>query len=455
MRNQLIIIIFVTLTFIKSFYQLNERAAFEYDQEYLALAAKSLLIDKKLTLIGAPTSVGDIFIGPLYTYVAAFFIWIFRFHPLAITTLTALWDPLTIALLFFIILNLFDLRTATVTSLLALGSFAFNNVNFNPPLVHGLPVLSLVILFSLIRAIKMPKYLYLTALALGLSWQLHFSSLILAVLSILFILLLKGRPTLKTVLIALGIYFIFILPTILFDLRHDFLNIRHLLSFLLLQPALSPNNSLSPLLFLKTTLSEFSFLLSFHKFQDFSKIISLVSLPIFFSHLGAMKKSQQNITFLFFLWVICYLGITGLYSGKILPYYLLPLELPLFLVLAISLLKILKDLPSLGMLLLILYLLINFQQWVTFTSTLTLKHKLETLEFIKKNSHNQPIYLSLTLDKGYEGGFKYLEWYLQLNTRDDRSLPIYTLVVPYNWIEAKLDYRSGGVGVILPKKKIL
>ena len=74
---------------------------FDADQEYLALKSDEIL-NGKLTLLGAPTSIGGMFIGPLYSYFVAAVMFIFKGNPLVINGLSAFWATLTVIALFFV-----------------------------------------------------------------------------------------------------------------------------------------------------------------------------------------------------------------------------------------------------------------------------------------------------------------------------------------------------------------
>lgn len=70
-KEKVFLIVLLILSFLRFFYKIQERAMFEYDQEFLILEAKKIIIDRKITLIGAPTSIGGMFIAPLYSYLVA------------------------------------------------------------------------------------------------------------------------------------------------------------------------------------------------------------------------------------------------------------------------------------------------------------------------------------------------------------------------------------------------
>ena len=85
MKNILRYILLLTVILLSAvlrFYNLDFNQPFGWDQENLILyPAKDILISHKFTLIGPRTSIGGMFIGPLYYYISAFFMFIFGLHP--------------------------------------------------------------------------------------------------------------------------------------------------------------------------------------------------------------------------------------------------------------------------------------------------------------------------------------------------------------------------------------
>lgn len=454
-REPVIIFIFVLASLVKVVYQLPQRAMFEYDQEYLAASAKSILVDKHLTLIGAPTSAGQMFVGPLYNYVSAAFFWFFQMQPIAISILTALWDPVTVVVTYCIVSNLFNRRIAIFCSLLILGSFSFNFVDFAPPLLHGVPILSLFLIWSIIRTKEgNPRYLFFAALALGLLFQLHFTAILLLFLASLFILLLKPKITMTDMVTALVTFFLCISPLVFFDFRHNWLITQNAWNFFSQQPVSTKMSILEKIWhLLQSAIGEFSFILTFNLFKFAANVIAIGFFIAFLKIIFFLPKSYSRRAYIFFLWIVTFTGLFYFYSGPIVPYYFTPVELPFFILVGIVVDKLWQTkYKPLTVVTLTTYTLLNFYQWQTFNSPLGLAHKIRALEFIKRHSHNQPIYLSHTIEKGLNGGFGYLEWYLKINQKNDQNLPIYTLIVPFNWINAPLDYRTGNIGVIVPKK---
>lgn len=448
-----VVFIFLLLSVIKAGYQLPERAIFEYDQEYLAQSAKSIITDNHFTLIGAPTSVGSMFIGPFYNYVVAFALYISHWHPLAISVITAMWGPLTTVITYFIVKDLFNGKVAIFTSLFLITSFSFNYVTLNPPLIHGMSVLVFIVIWSIIRSKDKPKYLIWGTLALGFSFHLHFSSLPVFFLALIFLLLIKPKLNFQIITFSLVTLFFFLSPLVFFDFRHGFLISKNALQFISFQNT----NEQSVLSHLQTlllsSLREFGFLLTFNRIVIISRFVTVLFLLNFFFNISREKTIYQKRAFLLLLWIISYLGFFYFYHGPIVPYYFTPIEIPFFVLIGFVSYQLWQNSQKHLVTICILILaLVNFTQWYTFTSPLGLFHKMRALEYIKQRSNNKPIYLSHTIARGLEGGFSYLEWYMAINKTDNQMFPVYTLVLPYNWVDAELDYRSGQVGVINPKE---
>src|SRR3989344_8367888 len=72
------------------FYRLDEYMTFLGDEGRDAIIIKEMLVNKNLPLIGPPTSVGNIYLGPLYYYMMAAPMAIFYLNPVAAAGMNAL-----------------------------------------------------------------------------------------------------------------------------------------------------------------------------------------------------------------------------------------------------------------------------------------------------------------------------------------------------------------------------
>jgi len=123
------------LAAVKYFYQALEINPFEIDQEFLSLEAWKIIKLKKLTLIGAQTSVGDIFIGPIYTYLVTLTMLLTRLHPYTVNLLSALFASLVPPILFAVGKKLYSQTVGLVAGIISALSIEYLTLSSVPPLV--------------------------------------------------------------------------------------------------------------------------------------------------------------------------------------------------------------------------------------------------------------------------------------------------------------------------------
>src|SRR3989344_1341171 len=83
-------------------YRISEYLTFLGDEGRDVLVVKRMLIDGKFTLLGPITSVGSIYMGPVYYYLMAPFLYLWNFDPTGPTVLVALLSLATVFLIYLI-----------------------------------------------------------------------------------------------------------------------------------------------------------------------------------------------------------------------------------------------------------------------------------------------------------------------------------------------------------------
>ena len=96
----LIVLILVLAAFLR-FWRLPEYMTFLGDEGRDVLAVKRMIVDHKFRLIGPVTSVGNMYLGPLYYYLMLPAMMIFRLSPVGPAAMVALLGVLTTALIYF------------------------------------------------------------------------------------------------------------------------------------------------------------------------------------------------------------------------------------------------------------------------------------------------------------------------------------------------------------------
>lgn len=197
-----------------------------------------------LTLLGPTSSVGGFFLGPIYYYFMAPFLWLFNYNPVGPAVMVALFGVATVWLIYKFCSDLFNPKIGTIASLLYAISplvISYSRSSWNP---NPLPFFSLLSLFTLYKGIvkKSYKLIFASGILLGISMQLHYLATFLAFVMFLYILFTEifiGKFNLKKLLLILTKKYSLVLsgfvigwlPFLAFELRHGFLNIKKIFDF--------------------------------------------------------------------------------------------------------------------------------------------------------------------------------------------------------------------------------
>lgn len=418
---------FLLVAAFKNFAQIPV-SLFESDQETLTIAAKNIL-EGHLSLIGAPTSVGGMFIAPFYNYFVAFWLWLFRGNPYTVAFLGAVWLSLSIPAIYLLAKKIYSRNTGIFAA--AIGLLSINFVNFDqvPPLLFPLPLLIVILIYLLEAkpAVKFKKAL--VGAVIGLTLNLHFSGVFLI-----------------PVMLSAGIWgffplLILVSPLILFDLRHQWWNVAHALTFL------SKNGPASSLWFRLDTFLV-SFAVIFESATGAGMLVkALMGVVIIWGFLYTNRnwpKIILGLTFIFFM----------IYGGNLIPYYGIISWVPFMLLAGCGLEKIWESgnfFKTAVVLSGIFFLIMNFKAFTARSTSRSLDKKIAALEFIKNHSAAHEMYLSINMDPAANFGFTYLTGYVGIKSAPFPVDPTYTLFAPYDWLKVKPDRLFGDFGVLLPK----
>lgn len=440
------VIFLLLLSIIKYFFRFYRLAYFEHDQEYLAAQAKMILVDKHLTLIGAPTSVGGMFIGPAYNYFMAFIFWLTSFNPYSVAFVGNLWAVATIIAIFLVTRKLFDQKTAWFASGGALLSISFLNQAALPPLVEPIPLVSLLLLWLVAQ--KKPNLVWI-AILIGLSFNLHFTAIFFIPMVVIGLAINKKKQLDKDqYLKSFLILSLMILPLALFELRHNFFITKNLFSFL--SSGVKGNLALQSLRTWGIGLEAAGNLL----FSSFQRDYKYLTSVIFVVGFWALRKNRRDLLVLW--WFLSPIIFFSFYKNHIINYYFSPSEPVFFIMVGTVLARIfcfrLGRVAAIGYLALVLA--INFLAWYYNRSHHSLFYKLQALDFIREKTNNQLFYLSYTIDYPWRGGWDYLAWYYKFNLAakpNPQVYPTYTLIQPKYWKGIKSDFTFGDIGVGVPR----
>jgi len=245
---------------------LHETTTFTADQEWLAFKAKEVLSGNFVTL-GPVTSIGNFSIGPWFIYLWSTFGIFSQNAPITGAYLSVFLGMLTIIGMFLFVGYFIDKKISYI--ILFLVSISSNLIFWDQiPWAPSLFYLSQIVLLSGAYMVTKNKIGYLL-LVIGfvMGFSSHFG-IILSLISILiyFVFAKPVKIDLKIFLITTLILFVGLLPNFIFDLTHNFTNLKKIIDI--------ANGD------------------KFKYFVSFNNIINILSV-----HTASLIYPRNNITF--------------------------------------------------------------------------------------------------------------------------------------------------------------
>lgn len=309
------------------FYRIREYLTFLGDEGRDVLVVKHMLLDGKFTLLGPITSVGSIYMGPVYYYLTAPFLWLANFDPVGPAVMVALFSLVTVYIIYRIGNDYFDKKAGLVAAFtysVSRLTIIYGRSSWNPNIV---PFFSALLILSLLKVVveKNNKFLILAGFCLGILIQLHYVTFMFFLIIPLIFIWFKPKLKPKDYFWAILTFFIAYSPFLLFEFRHGFVNTQGAISFMV------KNNSTASQLSVFTwwaTIQDVFIRLFWRPLITFNaeitKLYLIFSALIFFTYINKIsghekaKKTFQVII----IWMLAGVLAFGLYRGAIYDYYL-------------------------------------------------------------------------------------------------------------------------------------
>jgi len=441
----------IALTIVLRFYRLYQFAGFAWDQEQLLAYPVKNILQGDLTLIGPHTGPGNVYLGPLLYYLAVPFFWIFRLHPIAGSVLASILGISTAIGVYFVCKKFFTQSLAMIALAIYATSPLFNlndRTIWNPSLI---PLASLGVLAAYLswwkyqRASFTNLALLATATALGI--QAHLGFIFILPLHLLTWFILKPTLNLRKLVWFLLVSLFWFSPLILFDLRHQGINVSNFLNFFI------------------SGGTQFNLAVIIQKwFELMRNSLGLIGSTLIYSHVPYFNVLVGVVILLAAFWwryyfFIAYLVIFSLgfsfYSGNVPDYYLWPILLPAVLVISLTFQQLAHrfKVPLPALVTIILF-------WLSFKTLDELSlipldglhHKLQTVQYIITRAAGQPFRVLYDTDLGRSYGFVYLFDFYGVKPSDNLSGPAFVITVPeFFRTGRRSDIAFGSIGIINPK----
>src|SRR5581483_9896536 len=120
MRKKIEFLILPTILIVAAFfrlYRISDYMTFLGDEGRDVLIVKGIL-EGHLTLLGPRASAGDFYVGPLYYYMMAPFLWLWRLDPVGPAIMIALLSVITTGLIFYLTNKFMGIYAAITASIL-------------------------------------------------------------------------------------------------------------------------------------------------------------------------------------------------------------------------------------------------------------------------------------------------------------------------------------------------
>lgn len=230
----------IVITLIGGFlrlFRLSQTLQFLGDQGRDVLIVRKVLLERDLVFIGPVTSVGNMYLGPLYYYFMLPFLALSYPSPMGPVYAVALLGTLTIPLLYKLGKELVGKEPAFFASILLAFGWIFiyqSRFSWNP---NPAPIVSLIMMWAAYKAwVKDVRYWVLVGLCFSVLIQLHYLTLLtlptagIIWLFNLYEIMKQKRHDLKpffiSTVLAIFIFLVSLTPLVLYDLKHNFTNVK-------------------------------------------------------------------------------------------------------------------------------------------------------------------------------------------------------------------------------------
>lgn len=244
-KNRFEIIFIVCLILITAFlrlYRIDEYMTFLGDEGRDALVVKKILVYGDYPLLGAPTSVGNMYNGPLYYYMMAAAMAVWWMNPVAAAAMVALVGTAAVGLVYYLARSWFGKVAAIISATLYSLSpvnIIYSRSSWNPNPAPFFALLGIIGLYKS-RTTKNYLWLILTGGALAFAVQMHLLALILIpIYGTVWLYELfdriknkrEGKNFWTGLILAIVMFLVLMSPLAIFDVKYNYANSRAFSTF--------------------------------------------------------------------------------------------------------------------------------------------------------------------------------------------------------------------------------
>ncbi|MFZ5933161.1 MAG: ArnT family glycosyltransferase [Patescibacteria group bacterium] len=236
-----IVFLILSLALILRIFKIDEYMTFLGDEGRDAIVVRRLLAYADPILIGPGTSIGNMYLGPLYYYLMAPALFLARYSPVGPAVQIALLSVVTTFLVWYLARGWFGKKAAIISSLfyaIAPTVIVYARSSWNPNIM---PFFSLLTILGIWRFWHEKKFIWLPIVGISMAFVLqshYLGLLLLPTIGLFWLLSLKGAKKenklgqfVKYSLLSLVIFSLLMSPLVIFDARHGWRNFAAIRTF--------------------------------------------------------------------------------------------------------------------------------------------------------------------------------------------------------------------------------
>ena len=432
-----------------------------HDNDLAGWVVKDVVVNGHLRLIGQETSTQGIFIGALYYYLLIPFYLLTNFDPVGSILLYVILGMFGIWSFYYVFKTVFKKQEVGLIAAFV-TAVSYSIVMNDRGTVPTTPVIiwSVWYLYAIsgILEKKYTKSFILLGVLIALIWHLNVALVLLSLLVPFLLIVNRWKFNFREAFLGVGTLFLASIPFLVFELRHNFVQVRAVVS------SFSTNQGAE-----LTLVEQFKRVLHISS-QNVTNLVWFppqklnfvlpVVLLIALIFLVVKKKLSYGFAALLLLWTALPVVFFSFYSKTVSEYYLNGMLVVWITILTLSIFQLLSSKKGriIGFLFLAFFVYVNILKFFSYQdSRQGYIYRKALVADIKRDAqeHNYPcIAISYITKPGYDLGYRYFFWLENMHVnRPDSESPVYTIVFPLNDVLFPTHKNFGALGLIYPDYK--
>ena len=444
----LLISVLVVASFLR-FYKISQYMTFLGDEGRDAIIVRRFLVDFDLMLIGPGTSIGNMYLGPLYYYMMAPSLWLFNYSPVGPAVQIAVLGVITVFIVWLITKEWFGKKGAFIAATLYAISptvIIYSRSSWNPNIMPFFSILSIYAIWKVWKK-EDYKWLFWLGIFLAFSLQSHYLGLLLFPTVGIFYLLtiiklwfkrktnkvkkdtLDSKPQRKSFIkfsiFGIAIFLFLMSPLAIFDARHGWRNVLSMEKFFTERQTTVSARPWTAIPKIPQIAEKISTRLLGGKNTSFGGnilmgVMILSTLFIFTKKVSKEKISEYSILL---IWIFFAIIGFGIYKQEVYDHYYGFFFAAPFILLGGFFDDLFSKSKKIGKIIIwilvgILIFLNLLENPFKYTPNNQLRRSEEVAEKIKRESNNQPFNLAVIAERNYEDGYQYFLEKMELPVTD-------------------------------------